>query len=174
MKDEAGNVLLQRTDLDERIDDRIIKDNILHCNAIFVQRVVALKYSFPNHKDAIIAEDWCLWIRLLSRYKLYFNKKITSVITEHPQRSLRNIDPDRLIASTTVIIDCLKNDNAVWVKFDGRMNYFFASQYTFITLVLALTKRRRLETIKFLIISMRSDLRIVFSRRFAASIKHLI
>ncbi len=172
MIDGNGNVLLRRDDLSDPIDERMFRENVLHCNAIFIKRAVALQFPFINHRDAVISEDWYVWMTLIARYKIYYDNTVTSAIIEHGERSLRNIDPDKLIASTEMINKNLKNDEIFMSKYAGKAFSFFANQYTLVTLVLALTKNRRLDTLKYLMKALRNDFAVIFARRFLASIKH--
>ena len=172
MIDGKGNVLLQRSDLNDHIEERMLSENILHGNAIFIQRSIALLHPFPNHREAVISEDWCVWMSLIARYKIHYDNTITSTIIEHGERSLRNINPDRLIASTEIIVDSLKRDKVFTAKYGNKVHSFFANQFTLVTLVLSLTKHRRLDTIRYLLKAIRYDFTVVCRKRFLASLKH--
>jgi glycosyltransferase involved in cell wall biosynthesis len=169
---ENGDQLTRHIDLHVDTENRLIEENIFSCNAIFIRHEIANQYPFINHRMAVISEDWYVWLRLISRFTFCFDPTITSSVIEHNDRSLRNINPDKLIASTNLIIQNLEKDDAFKAKFGKKVNYFFSNQYTLISLVLALTKRRRALVLRYLVKAMKSDLSVARRRRFLASIKH--
>lgn len=173
MVNSKREILLQRNDLDEHIPKRMLHENILHGNAIFIRQDIALQYPFIPSPKAVISEDWYLWIRLVTRFRIYYDNTITSAIVEHEQRSLRNINLDKLVDSTEIIIEYLKNDKIFLKKYHGEVGYFFANHYTFLTLILALSKKRRLDTIKYLGKALLYDWTVIVRKRFLASLKHL-
>lgn len=154
--------------------EKLIHENILHGNAIFIRKDVAEQIKFIPSKHATVSEDWYVWIRLASRFPIHFDETVTAAVVQHDARSLSNIDPDKLVASTEVIIEYLRRDEAFNTTYRGQVNYHFANHYTLISLILALTKRRRSETIKYLCTAMRYDPSVIFRRRFLASLKHLL
>lgn len=169
-----NELILKRNNLNNQIAEHLIHENILHGNAIFIRNDVALQYSFIPSPNAIISEDWYLWIRLVTRYKIHYDNTITSAVIEHEERSLRNINSDKLIASTELIIEHLKNDEAFLDKYKKKANYFFANQYTLVSLILALSKKKRNETLKYLWKALKHDWKVIGSKRFLASLKHWI
>ena len=172
MIDSNGKVLLQRNDLNERIPERLLHENILHGNAIFIRKDIANQVSFIPSDKAVISEDWYVWIRLAARFHIYYDNTITSAIVEHQERSLKNIDPDKLIASTEVIIYHLQKDSKFIDRYQARLKYFFANHYTLVTLILALTKQRRWDTLCYLVKAIQYDWTVMRRRRFLASVKH--
>ena len=113
-------------------------------------------------------------MRLVARFPVHYDNVITCGIIEHDQRSLRNIDPDKLIASTNIILDELKRDSVFIEKFKDKVDYFFSNQVIFVAMVLSLTKKRKLDAIRFLIRSVRYDFSVVVRRQFLAAVKNLL
>lgn len=173
LKEASGKILLTRDDF-SNMGDRMMDDNILTVNSIFIREDIAKAHRFPPYRDAIISEDWCFFLQLLSRYPIVFTPIVTVTIVEHEQRSLKNIDPDLLISCTAIIIKELESDSAFMNRYKSKAGYFFARQYTFVALILSLTKQRRADVLRYLAISMQYDWRVMGSRRFLASLKHLI
>lgn len=171
--DTSGKSILVRNTFDSSFKDKLIHENILHGNAIFIRKDIAREVNFISSKEAIISEDWCLWLKLASRFDFYFDNTVTSAVVEHPGRSLLNINSDKLIASTNVIIEHLKMDLPFLKTFRGKTSRHFANHYTLVTLVLALSKKRRVDTLKFLAKAICYDPTVIFSRRFLASLKYL-
>jgi glycosyltransferase involved in cell wall biosynthesis len=172
IRNDAGGEVKKINDFDDRSVERLIHENIFCCNAILFSREVGLKYPFLHHRDAVISEDWYFYLKLVSRYDVKYDNTITSVVVEHGERSLRNIDPEQLIASTEIIIAGLKKDEAFLKKYGRKVSYFFANQYTLVTLVLSLSKKRRWQTLAFLLKALKHDPTVLVRRRFLASIKH--
>lgn len=169
-----GEPILTRNNFDSSFDERLIEENILHGNAIFIRQDIAIEINFVPSPDAIVSEDWYVWLRLASRYQFHFDNTVTSGVIQHTQRSLMNINPDKLIASTNVIVDYLKKDIPFLQKYRHRAAYHFANHFTFLTLILALTKKRRYDTVKYLCRAIGYDRKVIFRRRFLASLKHLL
>lgn len=170
---DTGEEILVRNKFDGSFKETLIHENILHGNAIFIRRDIASTIHFIPSRHAILSEDWYLWLRLASRYTFHFDNTVTSAVIQHDARSLMNINPDKLIANTEVIIDFLQQDKIFLEAYKEETAYHFANHYTFLTLILALTKRRRFETLKYLTKAIRYDPSVVFRKRFLASIKHL-
>jgi glycosyltransferase involved in cell wall biosynthesis len=171
--DASGKLILAKNDFDRSFKEKLIHENNIHGNAIFIRRDIATEINFIPSPFAIVSEDWYLWLRLASRYQFHFDNTITSSVVHHNERSLMNIDPDKLIASTDVVVAYLKKDAPFLKEYRGKVSYHFANHYTFLALILALTKIRRWETIKFLIRAARYDPAVILRRRFLATIKHL-
>lgn len=172
--DESGNVLQVRNSFDASFKEHLIHENILHGNAIFIRHDVATNINFIPSPDATVSEDWYLWLRLAARFNFSFDNTITSSVINHPNRSLLNVDPDKLIRSTEVVIAHLKKDPHFLTAYNGRIRYHFSNHYTLVTLILALTKKRRRDTLKYLAKAISIDPFVIFRRRFLASLKHLI
>lgn len=160
--------------LDDGVAEKLIHDNVLVCNGIFIRRDIAIQYPFIHDHRAVISEDWYLWLVLTSRFRLYVENTITSGVVEHDQRSLRDIHPDKLLASTKLVIDHLSRDEVFMNKYKRKTSYFFSNMYTLVTLVLALTSGRRQDVVRFLFVAIRIDWKVIFRRRFLASCKYLL
>lgn len=171
--DGSGKSILVRNNFDRSFAEELIHENKILSNAILIRRDIALTVNFIPSKDAILSEDWYLWLRLAARYQFHFDNTITSAAVQHNARSLENINPDRLIASTNIVVEYLKKDAPFLKAYRGKVNYHFANHYTFVALILALTKERRLDTLKYLLRSIGYDPTVIFRKRFLASVKHL-
>ena len=171
--DKEGNTLWETNNLPTDVSSLLIKENVLSCNAIFLRRAVALKYQFIPSQEVVISEDWYVWLRLAARFPIHIDNTVTSVIVEHEQRSLRLIDPYKLIRGTEIIIDHLQNDQKFVDKYGKQTAYFYANSYTLITLVLSLLKNKKKEVILYLSKALRHDWKVIGRRRFLASIKHI-
>ncbi len=174
VKCEDGTVLYQKNNLTAHVNEQLIQENPLSCNAIIIRSDIIRKHMFLHSKEAVIGEDYYLWLILAARYPIHCSKAITSVIVEHSKRSLKNINPDKLIPSVEVIIKQLKEDDAFLKKYSDKVGFFFANCYTLIALTLALTKTRRGDTMRYLLKAIQQDISVIGRRRFLASVKHWI
>ncbi|HMG93396.1 MAG TPA: glycosyltransferase [Chryseolinea sp.] len=170
---KGNDVIARRNDLGENFHERILQDNILHGNAIFIRRDIALTHQFLNNRNAFISEDWHLWLCLISRYNIYFDNTVTSVVNDHAERSLKSIDPDKLTECIELIVADLKTDNAFKRKFGDKTAYFYADQYTFVALLLSLNKRK-MKVLKYLAKAFKEDITVLIRKRFLASVKYFL
>lgn len=171
--DEKGQRRFAQTDF-KNFGNRLIRENIAHGNAIFIRRDVLESVSFIPSRFATISEDWYLWVSLAARYQFVFDSTVTSSVVDHSGRSLNNIDPAKLQASTEVIVHHLKADDKFMSAFRGSTGFHFANHYTLLTLILSLDKKRKRETLRYLFLALSYYPPIFFQRRFLASVKHLL
>jgi glycosyltransferase involved in cell wall biosynthesis len=172
--DSFGKSILKRDAFDSSFREKLIHENIIHGNAIFIRRDIAINVNFIPSPDAMLSEDWYLWLRLAARFQFHFDNTVTTAVVHHDQRSLLNIDPDKLIASTNIVVEYLKRDIPFLTVYKNKSSYHFANHYTFLTLILALTKQRRIETVRYLFKAIGYDPSVIFRKRFLASVKHLL
>lgn len=170
--DGSGNSVLVRNEFDETFREKLIHENIIHGNAIFIRSDIATEVNFIPSSAAMISEDWYVWLRLAARYPFHFDNTVTSAVVHHSERSLRTIHPDKLIASTEIIVEYLMKDAPFLNTYKHKVSYHFANHYTLLTLILSLTKSRRFDTFKYLLKAIRYDPTVIVRKRFLASVKH--
>lgn len=164
-------VLTKKVDqLDDSVRTKALFDNFLSCNGVFVRKDIAEKFPFEEARVLASGEDWELWIRLLSRYKLEYTNTITSTVVSHDQRSIRTIPTDKIIARDEYLIEALAKDQAVRAKFGSDWNKFVAQRYTFFMLCLAEDGRSK-EVKAWAKKAFGVYPLILFSSRFLASMK---
>ena len=169
----SGDSILVKNHFDNSFKEKLIHENIIHVNEMFIRRDIASEVYFIPSSVAVLSEDWYLWLRLASRYPFHFDNTITSAVVHHSERSLIDINPDKLIACTNVIVQYLKMDAPFLKAYKGTAAYHFANHYTFLTLILALRKTRKWKTIQYLLKAISIDPSVVLRKRFLASVKHL-
>lgn len=172
--DSEGREISVTRNLDTTFREKLISENFLHGNAIFIRKDIAEQVNFIPSALAFLSEDWYVWLRLAARYNFYFDNTITSAVIVHPERSLLNIDPVKLIANTNILVNNLKKDVPFMKAYRHMANYHFANHYTFLTLILSTAKARKWDTLRYLVIAIQHDPKVIFRKRFLASIKHLI
>lgn len=170
-KTPDGTITHKVNDLNEvRIKD-VFFDNFLSCNGVFVRGDIAKKYPFEENRDLASAEDWELWIRLLSRYPLRFSNEITSSVICHENRSIRTIPTSKVLKRDLLLIALLRKDKVVMAHYGLFFRRFCADRYTY--LMLCFAEDRRIGRVLYW--SVRASAAyplILFSKRFLASIKN--
>lgn len=169
-KNPDGTLTRKVDQLDDSIRVKAMFDNFLSCNGVFVRKDIVQQFPFEEARVLASAEDWELWIRLLSRYQLQYSNTITSTVVNHDQRSLRTIPTEKIIARDTFLVEALAKDDAVRSAFGKKWNKFVAERYTFFMLCLA-EDGRKSEVRKWAIKAAGVYPTIAFSSRFLASLK---
>lgn len=155
-------------------NEALLHNNFLACNTVFVRRDIALANPFVEDRRLASAEDWELWLRLASQYPFHCLAERTFGLREHAGRSLNTIGAEAVRMRDELFAELMTANAAFGQRYGRRVAYFVADRYTFITLTLALTKRRRLDTIRYLLKALRADPTVLWRRRFLASLKHLL
>ena len=151
----------------------LIRDNILTCNSIFIRRDITQEFKFLDSQEVLVGEDHYLWLKLASRYKIFSTKKVTSVVHEHGERSLNNIDVDKLINATLIIRNKLKIDTEFKNYYGWRVSPFYASKFIHLALELTINQRK-IEAFTYLLTALKIYPLALFSRQTVGVIKNLI
>lgn len=172
-KDAEGKWLKNFFPMHTGIEDKIIFDNCLSCNGVFLKREIAQTNPFHEDRTLASSEDWELWIRLLASYPFIFSNEITSTVVNHDNRSLFTIQADKVIARDILLIKLLESNVSVQKMYGKRFNKFKAERFTFFMLCLTEQKRRK-EVIFWGIRAFRCYPSIMFTKRYLASLKNIV
>lgn len=156
------------------LNEQLIEGNILSCNGVFLRKDIILKHNFVEDRILAASEDYELWLRLAALYPIKYDNTITSTVIDHEGRSVLNINKEKLIARLDAFIMYLfadSNSNKKYVKYK---NFLQSECYTYISLHLALTKKHRLDVVKYMFKAFFVRPAVVVRRRFWASLKHLL
>lgn len=170
---EDGTVLKKINDFDDHINRTLLFDNRLSCNGVFLRKDIAMEFKFEEDRTLASSEDWELWIRLISRFKLPYSNEITSSVINHDHRSLRTIPAERVMLRDLLFIEKLKQDSIVMANYGSSFNRFVAERYTFFMLSYA-EQHQRAMVWKWGMRAFQILPSILMSRRFLASIKNSI
>lgn len=173
IRDEDNTLLVRETGVTNNPEKKLIISNYLACNSVFIQRYLFLENKFNEDRRLSTSEDWELWLRIISREPLKACQEVTFKLIQHPNRSLSNISPDRVIERDSFLLAELLRDKYFTKRFSADLPLFEADRYTFFALTLVLAKRRG-ETILFLSKSVRATPKVVIRKRFWACIKLVI
>lgn len=172
--DETGRRVHEFCQFPALTNELLLHDNPMACNPVFVRRDIALANPFVEDRRLASAEDWELWLRLASKYPFHGITTKTFCLREHDGRSLNTISPDAVIAREELFGQLVSQNEDFRRRYPARAAAFVADRYTFITLVLALSKTRRVDTLRYLAKALQADVSVMWRRRFLASVKHLL
>jgi glycosyltransferase involved in cell wall biosynthesis len=170
----SGNTLKKMTFPNQNINKLLITEgNIISCHGIFLKRDIALQNLFNEDINLTASEDYELWLRIASKYKIVHNPITTSCLIDHEGRSVTNINKEKLIKRKMLFLKYTL-ENIEVSKFIGKnKNIFISNAYSYIALHLILAKYKR-EGLNFYLQSVKQYPLSIFSRRSLAIIKHLI
>lgn len=172
--DEQNRVLGEVYLFPESTNITLLHDNTLACNTVFLRRDIALANPFVEDRRLSSAEDWELWLRIASKYTFHSIRQKTFCLREHSGRSLNTIDPEAVRKRDELFANLVRENPAFAARYPGQLSRFVANRYTFITLTMALSKKNRLQTLKYLYKAVAEDPTVLWRRRFLASVKHLL
>lgn len=172
-KFEDGTLIKQVNDFNDKIKEVILFDNRLSCNGVFLRKDITENFPFVEDRTLASSEDWELWVRLISRFKLHFSNEVTSSVINHDQRSLRTIAAEKVVTRDLLLIEKLKQDPVVMRNYGRQFNRFVAERYTFFMLSFA-EQKQRTEVWRWGMRAFLTHPLILGSKRFMASIKNSI
>lgn len=147
--------------------------NVLSCNGVFLRRDIALQFPFSENRLMSASEDYCLWLRLSSRYTIYHSPVKTSTIIQHEQRSVLKINKEKIIARFETLLFELKADSQFMNYIGNRFKNIESEVYAYIALHFVLAGYNA-EGIKYLLKAIGIYPPFIYRHiRFAAIIKQL-
>jgi glycosyltransferase involved in cell wall biosynthesis len=168
-----GVVINQVNNLPADVGKRLIKGNFLSCNGVFLRKDI-IDYKFSEVRDLSGFEDWELWLRLVSRYKLCISNTITSSVINHDARSVLITNKRDLVNRQELLLESLLRDKIFTEVFGDRVNLLEASLQTYVALHLAIAKGYKIDALQYLAKGLLLNPRELFTRRFLAIIKNII
>ena len=135
---------------------------------------IALANPSVEDRRLASAEDWELWLRRASQFPFHRLMEHIFGLREHAGRSLNTIGAETVRVRDELFAELMAANAAFGRCYGHRVAYFVANRYTIITLMLALTKKRRLDTVRYLLKALCADPAVLWRRRFLASLKHWV
>jgi glycosyltransferase involved in cell wall biosynthesis len=173
IENPEGTVIRKVNDLPERANERMIDGNMLSCNGVFVRRDIALKFPFNTERALSATEDYELWLRLASRFPIYCDNRITSVIKQHDARSVVSTNENVLIDRINILERSLASDEQFMDKFGGQFPRFKSNNSIYMALHLALMKHRA-SALSYLAKALKQSPSALQNRAFYGTLKRLI
>lgn len=155
--------------LSGRLNEEVLKHNILSCNNMFIPKFIFDTNKFSEIRDLSASEDWELWIRLALNYEIIGLSALTSVVIQHDNRSMALATGSSSEKRLNILIDLLAKTNLT----SGQIENIKAECFSLIALCYSLDKNFRLSLV-FLFKSFLSNPSYLFKRRFLATVKHWI
>jgi glycosyltransferase involved in cell wall biosynthesis len=173
-KDPQGNVMSKVKTPEEGTAKHLIINNFLACNTVFVKRDIFMQSPFNETRSLSSAEDWELWLRLISRYPIISSNAITFAIQEHDERSLNTISPEKIEARNLELNKSLIQDKPFLKFYKNKVDFFMANSLTFIALSYANTASTKSKAVKYLSKAALTYPPILFSKRYLATTKNIV
>lgn len=173
-KKDINGMMLEEVYPPSDINEALVNGNCLSCNGVFIRRDIALKNPFFEDRRMAALEDYALWLHLASQYPILSSPVITSTVIEHEDRSVVSSDPTKLITRQEIFLEYIFNNNLILARYNARLNLIQSNIFSYISLHIALTKKEKKASIKYLYKSLIANPRSFFTRRTLAILKHLI
>lgn len=147
--------------------------NVMSCNGVFIRRDIALQFPFCESRILSGTEDYALWLRLSSRFKIWRVPGVSSVIINHEQRSMASTDVVKLINRNMFLLDYLQNDEHFMQYIGENFNLIESECFSYIALHIVLAGNNK-QGFNFLIKALKADRTFPFRGvRFMAIVKHM-
>jgi glycosyltransferase involved in cell wall biosynthesis len=169
-----GKVLYQYTKEGRFNPSDLIYGNSLGCSPVVVEKELFLRHRFNTTPDLVVFEDWELWLRIISEEELHCIPTGTVVMVNHQGRSVLNFGAQDLEKKARALIAVGISQNRM-LKTDRRaQRRFRMGLFSYVALHVALSKKGRSLSIRYLVKAFMQDPSVLFRRRFLAIIKHLL
>ena len=152
----------------------LTKGNILSCHGVFLKRKIAIEHPFNPDRQLAGSEDYELWVRLACYYEILYSNEITSTLISHEDRSVLNMEKDKLINRQELFFKYAFQNEAFLKKYGTYKQRIKSNFFSYTALHLALTKKYPLASLKYLMIAFWHYPKVVFNRRFLGTIKHVL
>lgn len=167
-----GNHTNQIVPLDQTtIKQNIFSQNLIGCQ-IFLRKDIADRFPFSKNRKLKIGEDWGVLLKIAIRFNLHFTNQVEAGVIQHGKRSMQTAKPDIILESRDILIKELSEDIVIQRNPFILKNVF--TELTFLAALSAVLYKRKSLAIKLFLIAARSNLNVIFTRRFLAILKHLL
>jgi len=175
---ERGSVIVSEKKIytnDPDLNSRLFNDgNFISCIGVFLRQDIAHANLFGFDKRLTTSEDHELWMRIAAQYPLTINNIVCANLIQHDSRSISTMNKDVLINGKELALHLTLSNPANEKFTKGHEGVIKSSSYGYISLHLALTGRYKKEAIVYLLKAAKYHFSYLFTRRFLATIKHLI
>ncbi len=151
---------------------KMAKGNPLSCMGVFVKRSLLEENKFQENRNMAGSEDWELWLRLASRYQIFFDNRISASLLVHDERSVVQTNELKLQLRKYLSIGYAFEDDYVKQCFGNYRKMMNAYFDTYIALHLVLGKKKG--AIKYFLKAFYRYPFVIFNRRALAIFKHLV
>lgn len=158
----------------ETLNSIICDGNPLSCNGVFVRRDIILQHKFNELRALSASEDYDLWIRLAARFPLYYSNEVTSLIIDHDARSVRSMNPQKIIERLAIFTDSVTSDVVVQKTYSKKLKTIKMFADLYIAVHTAPIPKYKLLSIKYLFQTIFTDISVLRTKAFYATIKNIL
>ncbi|HNP17453.1 MAG TPA: glycosyltransferase family A protein [Fulvivirga sp.] len=156
----------------DAIRKNLIKENPFAINGVIISRELLTDIRFIESRNLLVSEDHYLWLLLAARYPMQYSSAVTYFVDNHVDRSLRNIDKEKLVEGINLLIENLSKDFYFMDFYKNDAQLYFACKFTFLALIANQNHDWHL-ALKSLTMALKKDFRVLQTKRFWASLKNL-
>jgi glycosyltransferase involved in cell wall biosynthesis len=171
---DSDKNILQVAKMPKNINYRMINGNFMGCSGIVIRKDIAVKYAFNGDRDLSGSEDYELWMRMASRFRIHTPDKVTCSLHSHEERSvIYNIKEDSLVKRIELLIHYAFADKVVKKVFGMKKHIFTSHCLLYVSLHLAIAQINR-SSVKYLYKAIQANPLAIIDKRFFGIIKTLI
>ncbi len=165
IRKQDGTVLYSSKNLKGVLNRKLIQNNVISPNGIFIKKNIISSNLFREERLLAGTEDYELWLRIACQYPIVQNECITSILVDHPQRSMKESELEKLLNRIHFFLKCVEENADVKNWMGKSYNEFKARRYSYIALHSALSNHRN-TTFLYLKKSLITWTMIIFTKRF--------
>lgn len=170
MRTPEGELLAQYNQRKGDLGAKLIEGNQLSCIGVFVKKNTMCEVSFNETRALSGSEDWEVWLRMASRYPLYYSNTITACMINHEARSVLNIQEAPLVQRIDIAVEALLQDEPFKKAFGNRVGEMWAHLYFYIALHLVMSQQKE-RGWHYVWKAIKSYFPIIFSKKMGGIIK---
>ena len=172
IKNSKGKLLYQLDKMKSEDINFITKGNPLSCMGIFIRKDITEYFKFNEDRQLSGSEDWELWLRIIANFGIKTDNRISGCLIQHDERSVLKFDEKQLYKRKELALKYSFLDAAVQKTFGKQYKKIDSYADGYISLHLALAGHN-IKSVKYLIKSFANYPMSLFSRRYAAILKHI-
>ncbi len=109
--------------------------NFISCIGVFISKKVYENYFFNENEQVLGSEDWELWLRVISEFKLGVIPKVNNGVRFHKGRSISAYNLESIIERKMYIIDSVFKLDKVIKTFGKYKQEMISSSYVFAAII---------------------------------------
>ncbi|MEM9983122.1 MAG: glycosyltransferase family A protein [Bacteroidota bacterium] len=173
MKNVEGKVLYKNNRRKGDLNKQLVRGNLLSCIGVFVRQDIIRQHRFNEDRKLSGTEDWELWLRLASRYRIHYSNQVVAAIINHEERSVLNVEEKTLRLRIDLAMQYAFEDTQVQAYYGSYYHLMYAHLFLYISLHLILSKKKKLG-LTYWWRSLRRAPHLLFTRKTLAIFKHLL
>ena len=148
------------------------QNNVISPNGIFLKAEVAKQNLFSEDRILAGTEDYELWLRLATQFTIFHHPVITSMLIDHPQRSMNENDFQKIEKRILLFLEYVNLNSEVRSWMGNRLNRFVSYRFSYLSLHAALVNNKK-AAYAYLWKALKKYPLLIFSKRFAVILKRI-